>query len=52
MNFQKPVARQTYYQQTTYPREGSIPFSQTQTVNFLSKTYQKMYDRKGPMAKK
>jgi hypothetical protein len=51
MNFQKPITRQTFYQ-TSCPRETQNPFNQTQTVNFLSKTYQKIYDKKIPVTKK
>lgn len=45
MNFQKPIYSGTFYKQSTFPREPQQQFSQTQTMNFLGKTYQKMYDK-------
>ena len=45
-NFYKhnQTAKQTFYKQSSFPQETKSN-TQTQAINFLGKTYQKMYDK-------
>jgi hypothetical protein len=45
--FTKYPTRQTFYKQSKFPEETNFTTTQykTQSVNFLGKTYQKLYDR-------
>ena len=47
-NYQKTQTRQTFYRGTSYPLYSNEAKTNTQAINFLGKTYQKMFDRPTP----